>query len=131
MYVICRTCGNSVQTSNKNRKYCNRICYWKTRPQEMTGPNHHRWKGGSRDKQGRLMLWDNGKKKYDYTIKVEKILGKELPLNAVIHHVDGDNTNNVNTNLVVCENQEYHLLLHTLQGDYGRDEKGRFTKWHA
>ena len=28
------------------------------------------------------------------------------------HHVDGDNTNNAPTNLVVCDSRAYHKLLH-------------------
>lgn len=29
-----------------------------------------------------------------------------------IHHVDGDERNNTPSNLVICENQEYHRFLH-------------------
>ena len=42
----------------------------------------------------------------------EKVLGRSLPTGVVIHHVDEDPTNNNNSNLVVCENQSYHFLLH-------------------
>lgn len=31
---------------------------------------------------------------------------------AVVHHADGDNKNNSHTNLVVCDDQGYHLLIH-------------------
>lgn len=53
--------------------------------------------------------------RYDYLIKVETILGRKLPKEAVVHHVDGDPTNNENSNLVVCENQRYHMVLHARQ----------------
>lgn len=43
---------------------------------------------------------------------VEKLLGRKLPDEAVVHHIDDDETNNVNENLVVCPNQAYHALLH-------------------
>lgn len=39
-------------------------------------------------------------------------MGKELPRKAIVHHVNGDSTDNRNTNLVVCPTQEYHVLLH-------------------
>jgi hypothetical protein len=42
----------------------------------------------------------------------EKVLGKKLPPKAVVHHVDSDITNNANSNLVICENNKYHLLIH-------------------
>ncbi len=42
----------------------------------------------------------------------ERALGKSLPALAKVHHVDGSTTRNANSNLVICENQAYHLLLH-------------------
>ena len=43
---------------------------------------------------------------------VEKVMGKPLPFKAEIHHVNGDTNNNSNSNLVVCNDQAYHKLLH-------------------
>ena len=43
----------------------------------------------------------------------EKALGRPLPFNAEIHHIDGNPANNNNSNLVVCEDTTYHRLLHT------------------
>lgn len=42
----------------------------------------------------------------------EKAIGKYLPTKAVVHHIDENGYNNKNTNLVICENQAYHKLLH-------------------
>lgn len=47
-----------------------------------------------------------------YRIIIEKILGKEMPQNAVVHHIDGDRSNNSNNNLVVCDSTAYHALIH-------------------
>lgn len=52
---------------------------------------------------------------FEHIIVAEAALGKYLPPTAVVHHVDGDKTRNVGSNLVVCENQAYHLLLHRRQ----------------
>ena len=46
---------------------------------------------------------------------VEKATGIKLPAQAVIHHIDGNGRNNAHYNLVVCEDQRYHMLLHTRQ----------------
>ena len=46
---------------------------------------------------------------------VENILGKRLPTEAQVHHVDENGKNNAHTNLVVCPSQAYHKLLHRRQ----------------
>ena len=48
----------------------------------------------------------------EHVIIVEAALGHYLPDGAVIHHVDGDARNNAHRNLVACQNQAYHMLLH-------------------
>lgn len=53
--------------------------------------------------------------KQEHRIVAEQALGKPLPDGAVIHHVDGNALNNASTNLVICQSQAYHLLLHQRQ----------------
>jgi hypothetical protein len=48
----------------------------------------------------------------EHTAVVERVLGRKLPIGAVVHHVDGDGRNNVTTNLVICPSQAYHKLIH-------------------
>ena len=43
---------------------------------------------------------------------VEASIGKYLSRRSVVHHADGNPHNNQRGNLVVCEDQGYHLLLH-------------------
>lgn len=49
---------------------------------------------------------------YEHVLVAEKILGKPLPKNAVVHHIDGNGLNNNKNNLVICENDTYHKMLH-------------------
>lgn len=49
---------------------------------------------------------------FEHILVVERVLGRTLPLRNVVHHVDGDRARNTNDNLVACEDQAYHLLLH-------------------
>jgi hypothetical protein len=48
----------------------------------------------------------------EHVLVAERVLGKPLPPRAVVHHVDGNGRHNVARNLVICEDQAYHLLLH-------------------
>lgn len=43
---------------------------------------------------------------------VEVALGKKLPKGAHVHHINGDPTDNSNSNLVVCKDMAYHKILH-------------------
>ena len=56
-----------------------------------------------------------GKIVYEHTEIVERVLGRKLKGRECIHHVDGDKTNNENSNLVVCPDDKYHQLLHRRQ----------------
>jgi len=56
----------------------------------------------------------NGKVDRLYRHIAEKALGHPLPPKAEIHHVDGDPLNNEPSNLVICEDRAYHLLLHKI-----------------
>ena len=48
----------------------------------------------------------------EYRLVAEKALGKPLPKSAVVHHVDYDEHNNDPSNLVICQDQAYHFMLH-------------------
>ena len=73
-------------------------------------------------KDGYIDLWmpeHPAAKKKGYVVEhiviCEKALGKRLPKGAQIHHVDGDKSNNTPSNLVICQDQAYHSLLHVRQ----------------
>jgi|WetSurMetagenome_2_1015567.scaffolds.fasta_scaffold40359_6 hypothetical protein len=42
-------------------------------------------------------------------------LGRPLPKNAQVHHIDENKLNNAHTNLVICPDGAYHKLLHQRQ----------------
>lgn len=51
----------------------------------------------------------------EHVMIAEKALGKILPVACPVHHFDLNRANNNNTNLVICEDNDYHRLLHTRQ----------------
>lgn len=48
----------------------------------------------------------------EHIVFAERAMGKALPPKAVVHHVDGDGWNNGRDNLVICQDQAYHMELH-------------------
>ncbi len=48
----------------------------------------------------------------EHILIAEKALGHELPKDAVVHHHNEIRDDNSSTNLVICENRQYHSLLH-------------------
>lgn len=85
-------------------------------PFNQRGEKNMHWKGGQiLDSVGYFQSYQEGDRptyKRIHILIAEGVLGKPLPLGAVVHHVDEDKTNNEKTNLVICENQSYHKLLH-------------------
>lgn len=47
-----------------------------------------------------------------YIQMVEQIIGKSLPSKSVIHHINGNRDDNRPRNLVLCQDQAYHMLIH-------------------
>jgi hypothetical protein len=52
---------------------------------------------------------------YEHVIVAENVLGKRLPDKAIVHHVNGNPSDNRPANLVICQNHKYHMLLHRRQ----------------
>ena len=85
------------------------LVYRKTYPNGMhvvKAPNHPR-----ADREGFFA---------EHVLIAEQILGKQLPLGIEVHHVNGDLNNNHRTNLVVCENHAFHMLLHSRRNRMNR-----------
>jgi len=55
---------------------------------------------------------------FDHILIVERVLGKSLPEKAEIHHVNENKIDNSNANLVLCEDNAYHTLLHQRKRAY-------------
>ncbi len=47
----------------------------------------------------------------EHVLVAERVLGRQLPKGAVVHHVDGNKTNNRHDNLMICS-RGFHQWLH-------------------
>lgn len=76
-----------------------------------TGENHHGWKGGRTIHAGYVyMTTDDGRRVLEHRLKAEKALGRKMNPWEVVHHINGDRTDNRNCNLLICD-KSYHQWL--------------------
>lgn len=82
--------------------------------QSPKGAANHNWHGGVRiDEDGYIReLVSVGSYKLAHHTVAERALGRPIPAGVVVHHVNEDRKDNRPANLVICENQSYHQLLH-------------------
>lgn len=86
------------------------------------------WKGGiRRDPLGRMMIrQNNGKYKYRYRILMELILGRELKDEEIVHHINGDVSDDRIENLQLLS-QSKHASIHGFNASYeSRRKRARY-----
>jgi hypothetical protein len=105
----------------------------------QNGERNVRWNGGrSINEQGYVQLSKpspRSRRPLEHIEIAVRALGRSLPSQAQVHHVDGDRANNANRNLVVCQDDAYHKLLHRRQkalaacGDPNAHKCGICKRW--
>lgn len=81
------------------------------------GADNPAWKGGRRvDKQGYLLTWvpehpfaNNAGCVREHRLVAERVLGRYLTRDEVVHHIDDDPANNDPANLIVYPTNGHHL----------------------
>lgn len=88
----------------------------------QSGERHPSWRGGRTRSRGYVMVLAHGHPRagssnqvFEHILIAERALGRPLPAKHPIHHVDRDRSNNGPGNLVICQDDAYHKLLHKRQ----------------
>ena len=71
----------------------------------QSGEKNPMWNGGKRITNGHVLI-------------AERALGRKLPEKAQGHHVNHIRHDNRNDNLVICEDDAYHKLIHLRERAY-------------
>jgi len=84
----------------------------------MRRENACHWKGGRTTCLGYSMIHTSTENKTKYSrehrLVVEKELGRKLLGTEVVHHINGDKTDNIISNLYLFKNQSEHQTYHLL-----------------
>jgi hypothetical protein len=124
----CRQCSNRINPPSKGRtvsestrlrtsqKLLGNVPWNKG---VKTGKHSHNWNGGISVSSGYVSIYMPDHPRADmrgyvreHVLLCEKALGKPLPPYSEPHHVDLSRDNNHPSNLVLCQNRRYHMMLH-------------------
>jgi hypothetical protein len=96
----------------------------------VRGRTHPKKGTGCLNGSGYFVTQHKGRSRRMHVLLVESILGKELPKGAEVHHINGDRSDNRNSNLVVCPSHAYHFLLHRRQDAFDACGNASWLKCH-
>ena len=114
----CAECGATFRPKKWTQRFCSKPCAAQDKARRgifPSGRDHYRYKGGWFYSQGRLrvtcrdgshMLWSR--------IVAQDTLGRPLEPGEIVHHINGDHTDDRPENLAVMSQSE-HVELHRQQ----------------
>lgn len=140
----CEICGSIFKVwpcvlNYGGGRFCSRKCFFsykkgKRRPDMVgripwnkgkslnVGETHPNWKGGMRKSHGYILQYCPNHPNHCYEnyvrrnrLQMEKLIGRYLTKEEVVHHINGDKSDDRIENLQWLPDNATHSLLHTLQ----------------
>ena len=111
--MICQVCGKFKRLTPKRDKVA-KVCGWKCRSQWMkryVGKTAGHWKGGKHiGSQGYIVLRINKKYIYEHRYKMSLKLGRKLHRKEIVHHKNGNRTDNRLSNLILISHLQHNHI---------------------
>lgn len=80
----------------------------KQRPGILSGDSNPAWKGGRRQRSdGYWMVRIDGADRLEHRVRMERHIGRALRDDEIVHHKDGDKSNNDPSNLEIMSQSEH------------------------
>jgi len=118
VFVKCDWCGKQIKRKpvdlkRREHHFCSKKHSALYQSKNHVGEKSSHWKGGRTFQKavGYYYCRHNGKDVTEQRIIAEKALGRTLKSNEVVHHINGNKTDNRNCNLLICT-KAYHQWLH-------------------
>lgn len=114
--ILCANCKREFYCQKNqlaDTRYCSRLCHglYMTKTRKRKAQNNGHWKGGlSKQSDGYLMLTSGPyayKFKLHHRLIMEKHLGRPLLSFEIVHHINGDKTDNRIENLEIMSRAEH------------------------
>ena len=125
----CINCGSPIlfderakPYQRRSRKFCGSDC--------RSGVFHANWRGGRYEISKGYMRVNTrvGQTDYEHRVIAERVLGRPLKRDEVVHHIDGNKRNNTHSNLLICTNA-YHRWLHEEMSNRYAQEHFGSARW--
>lgn len=120
---FCEYCGNEfIASKHLSGKYCSHKCYLADRVGK-----HFPRKNKAKERKPRLIPWqiksgewyikdEDGKRMRYHKYLGEKMIGRKLNKDELVHHIDGDHHNNKEDNLKVITRGEHNKFHNRITG---------------